>query len=190
MTKLKTGPIMAIDASLTGFAICITNIPNAEDFEVRYSTKPVKTLVARIRRMQGLADKCVGLVKQYKPYLVLIEGYSYSSRGSSSIDLGELGMLIRSSLVNKVGIMAEVSPNILKKFATGKGNANKVAVASALASKYDRTFDTDDQADAFGLSKLGRCVLGLDVPCNKTQVECVKHVTDLVMIEQQALKGD
>ena len=44
-----------------------------------------------------------------------------------------------------------VSPSDLKRWTTGKGNANKAAMIDAVARRFGRRIDDDNEADAFAL---------------------------------------
>ena len=102
--------------------------------------------------------------------IIAIEGYSYASIGATH-KTGELGSIFRREIMYGLAclkiasrweaVIIEVPPTVLKKFATGKGNAKKAAVVSMLSRKYDIEFSTDDQADAFCLSLIGLCVKGM-----------------------------
>jgi Holliday junction resolvasome RuvABC endonuclease subunit len=56
----------------------------------------------------------------------------------------------------------EISPAVLKKWATGKGNCDKTAmILAATRAGWDAPLDaTDDQADAWWLRTIGCAVLG------------------------------
>jgi Holliday junction resolvasome RuvABC endonuclease subunit len=53
------------------------------------------------------------------------------------------------------------SPSEIKKFATGKGNANKEKMIEAAASKYAYTGNNDNEADAIHIYHLTRFNLNL-----------------------------
>ena len=52
-----------------------------------------------------------------------------------------------------------VPPTTLKMFITGKGNADKEAVAIAVQNSLDVSFSTSDQYDAAGLLTMGEAYL-------------------------------
>lgn len=174
---------MGIDPSLTGFAIYVTNIVDEPDYEATFSTKAVHTLANRVKRVRYLADNAAQIAEKYSPALCLIEGYAFGAKGRAGLSLAELGMLTRDRVIDKVGALVEIPPTTLKKFVTGKGNANKIAIATALTMRFQRTFKTDDQADAFGLAQLGRVVLGVSEGETKFQKESAKLVKELIEIE-------
>lgn len=92
--------------------------------------------------------------------LAVIEGYSYGARGNALFELAELGGIIRWEL-HKSGIpWLVVPPSSLKRYATGKGTANKTAMVIAARDRlgYERT--DDNEADALWLRAIGLDLLG------------------------------
>jgi len=61
-----------------------------------------------------------------------IEGYSFGSVGRSIYDIGELGGLVKAKFYEEGSAVWLVPPSVVKKFATGKGNATKEMVVDAL----------------------------------------------------------
>jgi hypothetical protein len=72
--------------------------------------------------------------------------------------------------------IAEVPPTVLKKFICGKGNANKAAVVSAATRRYSEEFDSDNQADAYVLARMGLVVLGLEDLQTQFRREAIEKV--------------
>lgn len=147
--------IIAIDPSLTCTAVAFG-----------HDAEPVVQLwKPKTRGAERLAEfvRLVGAIARNKQAVAYIEGYSFASHAGRE-RLGELGGVIRFTLHDWHVPVVEVPPSTLKKFATGKGNASKAAMVSAVASRTGRTFDTDDQSDAFALWCLGRELHGLEHP--------------------------
>ena len=94
---------------------------------------------------------------------VVIEGYSFASRNSQAHSIGELGGVVRL-LLHDLGIpYVEVPPTVRAKFATGKGNAGKHEVVSAVSARTGIVWDGaggNDRCDAYILEEMGRAVLG------------------------------
>lgn len=90
--------------------------------------------------------------------LVAIEGYSYGSKFSHSHALGELGGVIRLALWELGTDYVDVPPAVLKKWATGKGNANKDAVLAA-AIRHGYLGDDNNGADAYWLADIASWML-------------------------------
>jgi crossover junction endodeoxyribonuclease RuvC len=89
---------------------------------------------------------------------VIIESYSYASRNSQAHSIGELGGCVRMTLWQHGIPFIEVPPTSRAKFATGKGNAGKTEVISAVSSKTGKLFSgssADDECDAWVLEQMG-----------------------------------
>lgn len=83
-----------------------------------------------------------------------LEGYSYDSVGRV-FELGEIGGVIKTLLVElNIGFVV-VPPVQLKKFATGTTFASKEAMVEA-AKGAKATVGDDNQADAFFLARIAR----------------------------------
>lgn len=151
--------VVGIDPSLTGLGIAIEG-HDPIVFSSKPSPKP--TLRQRIQRYTDLAEQVCGAISERcgdgGPELVVLEGYSFSSKGSSVVTLGEFGSILRWWTIGWPVI--EVSPSTIKKFATGKGVGQKAAVVSALAKRYSVNFQTDDEADAFACLQIGLALVG------------------------------
>lgn len=94
---------------------------------------------------------------------VVIESYSYASKGSRQFSIGELGGVIRLALIENKTPFVEVPPTCRAKFATGKGNASKNEVISAVSARTGITWTgkgADDMCDAWVLQEMGLCALG------------------------------
>lgn len=101
-----------------------------------------------------------------RPTLVLIEGYSFSSRNSRAHALGELGGVLRLAWhhVNAAHevLVVEVPPAVVKKVATGRGNAPKAEVAAEAIRRLGYAGYDDNGADALWLRVIGEHLLGRD----------------------------
>jgi crossover junction endodeoxyribonuclease RuvC len=106
-------------------------------------------------------------------YKVVIEGFSYGSRGAGVSYQYGLGWIIREHLLMGLIDFVEVSPNTLKKFATGKGNAAKNLVMKDVYKRYGFENDSDNIVDAYVLAQIGRALDGLGEP-TKAQMDCIK----------------
>lgn len=94
-----------------------------------------------------------------RPDLVVMEGYSYASANQAH-QVGELGGVIRLAL-HEAGVpFVVVAPAALKKYATGKGNANKAAMLQAAWQRLGYEGTDDNEADALWLRAMGLDALG------------------------------
>lgn len=112
------------------------------------------------------ATNVVAIVKRDAPDLVVIEEYAPRSRGIlSTIRGAEVGGLVRASLW-RLGVTFElIKPNELKQYATGRGNADKLAMIEAARARGAQwlTTDDDDEADAYLLR-----LMALDATLGRT----------------------
>ena len=96
--------------------------------------------------------------------LIVIEGFSYGSKGRGVFDIAYLGWRIREELeryrTEDDIPWLEVSPSQVKQFATGKGNANKEIVLQQVYKRWGFEAKDNNQADAYVLAQIGRAYLG------------------------------
>ena len=122
-------------------------------------------------QVMHLADK-----KMYAD-LVAIEGYAFA-RTNQAHQVGELGGVVRCALWDAGIEFVEVAPSSVKKYATGKGNANKNAMLVAAGRRLGYEGDSNDEADAAWLCALVLDALGcpvVDVPAShRAAVAAVK----------------
>jgi crossover junction endodeoxyribonuclease RuvC len=139
--------ILALDLSLThtGWASDVAGLPAAGSIRTA-QLRGVERLDLIVREVQALA-RGTGLVA--------LEGYSYASPNQAH-QMGELGGPVRL-LLYRLGIpMVVVQPSGLKKFATGKGNANKDQMLAAAIRRYAFAGTDNNEADAWLLYWMAR----------------------------------
>lgn len=108
---------------------------------------------------QRIADEMTCVVNP----VAMIEGYSFASRNSHAHAIGELGGVVRLRLWHMNIPYVEVPPTCRAKFATGKGNAGKGEVMSAVSARTGIVWSgagADDLCDAFLLEEIGLLHLG------------------------------
>lgn len=156
--------IYGLDSSLTNAALCWidSDVPHTECF----TSPPAHGLRERFARYTELAGdirvkiRHVSMIARDLEPVVFLEGYSVGSK-HAHVAIYEFGAVLRQSLLSNVQVI-EVPPTVLKKFATGKGNAPKEQVMAHVARRWGQIFDTNDEADAYVLCRLGRCFSGVD----------------------------
>lgn len=96
--------------------------------------------------------------------LVVVEGLSLGSKSGQHLTRAGLWHLVMEA-IDTAGIpWAEVAPTALKKYATGKGNADKDTVLLAAAKRYpDHAIRGNDEADAVILAAMGADHLGVPI---------------------------
>lgn len=67
---------------------------------------------------------------------------------------------VRAALIDALVPYVTVPPASLKKFATGKGNADKTGMAIAALKRFGCEFADDNQCDAFWLRAMGLAAYG------------------------------
>lgn len=158
--------IVGIDASLTATGIAvIDNDPNVELVTVTTlgSKSAGPTVDARFCRIHELAEQ-IAAVAGVCDY-AYIEAPSLGSNGRQNHTWDRAGLWWKI-----IGAMtcetSEVAPARLKKFASGKGNADKTAVAAGMVRLWGDRVEpaNDNEFDALALATLGAAVRGLNLP--------------------------
>ena len=144
---------MGLDLSLTSTGTSIDGV-----------TSIILTSTKGAERLFIISNKLQEIVKENQVDVVIIEGYSFASRNSQAHSIGELGGVVRLMLwQNKIPYI-EVPPTSRAKFATGRGNASKHEVISAVSAKTGRTFrgsGGNDECDAWVLEEMAKAKLGV-----------------------------
>lgn len=176
--------ICGLDLSLakTGVAHLESQVDNEWTLTTsRITTRPHDPLNVRALRdrMDYIRFECS--IEAKGSQLVVIEGPSLSSKGSSSKDLAGLWHLVYDRLCVDYRTLV-VPPSSLKKWATGKGNVGKPQVAVGLhrtlpQSVFGVDFAAvdDNEADAAGLCAVGAQAMGWPIP-----IDLPKYRTDVV----------
>jgi len=179
-TKTVTKTIVGIDYSLTSPAICV-NIDGDAGLMFYYLTNKKKWsgMISEeivgyehkewtdpIQRFKYISDFALDIISPLINPQVYIEGYSFGSKGQGVFQIAEnCGILKYRLLDEKIGYNTVV-PSVVKKGATGKGNADKDMMYEAFVreTKIDlkKLFDTDkvgnpisDIADSYFIQKVG-----------------------------------
>lgn len=145
--------VIGIDPSLTstGYSGCGQNGTFSSKF-------------TGVQRLDDLSEQLANfLLVAPTNSFVVIEGYSFASRNSQAHSTGELGGVFRLTMY-RMGIpFIEVPPTCRAKFATGRGNASKTEVMSALSARTGIVWSgkgADDMADAYVLEEMGLVIQG------------------------------
>lgn len=112
------------------------------------------------------------------PRLIVVEGPSYGSKGAGTWDRAGLWWLVVDFIISRRALpLAVIPPAVLKKFATGRGNADKTAMAVALQKRWGLELRDDNKVDAWWLGAAGREHLGVPyVEMPKAQREALAKV--------------
>jgi len=147
--------IGGIDYSMTSPAVCVFNgegdfhidkckfmfvSQNKKKFEgFSYNKKQIishisKDWVNNTFRFIHLAGHTVDFLNDNKCVDVALEDYAFAARGMV-FTIGENGGILKFSLALEVIDWVTYTPSQLKKFAVGKGNANKFAMLEAFVKE-------------------------------------------------------
>jgi len=127
----------------------------------RSGTVPPPSDLDDYERIRWLRDVILGLVED--AHLVVVEGAAYGgARGTTRLHAaGELSGVVRLALLERGIAVAEVPPAVVKKVATGKGNAPKDQILAAAIRRLGYTGHSRDEADALWLLQAALHHLGL-----------------------------
>jgi crossover junction endodeoxyribonuclease RuvC len=100
-------------------------------------------------RVAWLRDSVLGLAGGAE--VVAIEGLAFGARGRAMLDLAGLGCVVRLALAEVAVPFADIPPSVLKKFATGHGNAPKPAMLAAAIRRLGYEGHDGNEADALWL---------------------------------------
>lgn len=102
-------------------------------------------------RLSWIRDEILHLEHEHDVHLVAMEGYSFNSRASQAHSLGELGGVVRCALHDAGIRWIDIPPTSIKKYACGKGNADKLDVILAARDRLAYDGKSNDEADALWL---------------------------------------
>ena len=149
--------ILGIDPSLTSTGLAIVYGRTALVDRITTDATGLARLHAIVGRVRTWLDGCD---------LAVIEGPAYGSAGGQRGHHERAGLwwLLVDQLDTFAVPCAVVPPAARARYATGKGNASKDAVLSAVVRRYtDVDVDGNDQADALVLAAMGARRLGRPV---------------------------
>lgn len=143
---------VGLDPSLTGFGVAAVGEGVDETWLIRPESRGVDRL---LEVGFVLADIFSGLgVKNISD--VAIEDTVRLSYAASA--LGELAGIVKTTchtaLVGRAKYPLKVPPTVLKRYATGKGNAKKIEVVLSVYKKWGKEFRDDNLADAYVLARM------------------------------------
>ncbi|MEK5173208.1 hypothetical protein NST63_08445 [Heyndrickxia sp. FSL W8-0496] len=101
-------------------------------------------------RMATLIDEVLIHVKTGD--FIVIEGFGFASQ--QAIQLGGIGWGIRMGLHRRNHSYTEVSPNAVKKFATGKGNVKKDEMVLPIFKQWGFEHPSDNVRDAYVMARI------------------------------------
>lgn len=100
-------------------------------------------------RLDFFYNHTLDLLREYMPHIVAIEGYAYAAHHSGQVSRAEAIGCMKLACQRSCVPVVVIPPTNRAKYATGKGNANKFAVVSAVASRTGTQFQNSDECDAW-----------------------------------------
>ena len=164
-----TPRILALDLSLVRTGVC-----RPDGMTNCITTGSLRGLP----RIDAIVRNVHELCRQEAAELLVLEGYSFGSKGRAVFDVGELGGCVRL-LLYRLGIpFVDVPPATLKKFATGKGNCGKDEMIAAAIRRFRFPGCENNEADAFLLWCMACHAYGAAVSSvPQVQAEALRKVT-------------
>lgn len=142
---------VGIDQSLTGTGIAA--VDGGGSLAGMRLISPPKMCNRGVPRLNWITNTILEFILDLEGSVVTVrEGYSYSSKGSSVFDLGELGGCIDLTLYRQNAARPHfvVPPSVMKKWALGQGNVKKdTGYLMKVMQKTGVQFPDDNQADAY-----------------------------------------
>jgi Holliday junction resolvasome RuvABC endonuclease subunit len=156
VTQSQPDPFfVGLDLSLTSTGVAV--IPGDQIRVVRVTSKPVPKATSddTAFRLDGIVDGILAHIPASDATFVAVEGPSFGSSGSAAHVLGGLWWMVRHALRVEGLDVVIVPPSVVKKYATGKGNAPKDQVLAAVIRRYpDVNVTGNDEADALVLAAI------------------------------------
>ena len=178
--KADTNTIIGIDYSLTSPAICVMNGDKLNFYYLtnkkKYDGKMSDNIEGQLHDDWDNPMHRFGLISDWVFYVLLdlhegdyeifIEGYSYGSKGQGLFQIAENCGILKYRLEQDVLSYKTVVPSVVKKGATGKGNADKDMMYEAFVKEtkinLKKIFDTEkvgnpisDIAESYFIQKVG-----------------------------------
>lgn len=157
----KSG-VMGLDLSVTGTGWAYIGSNHMDSGRFRIPTAISKSVNSHVERLQWLSVQLAAQIDRVNPALVVMEDYSYGSKGRGVYTVAEWGGIVRLMLLNKRMRSIGVPPLCLKQFACPSLKANAVKknhVIDAVNGRWGRAITDDNEADAFVLAVMGQGIL-------------------------------
>ena len=178
MLQTDTTTLIGIDYSLTSPAVCIDN-GELMFFFLTSKKKHIgkfgnnifgyehKEYTTPIQRFSYISDFVFDVIDQVPNPKVFIEGYSFGSKGRGVFQIAENCGILKYRLQEANIPYDTIVPSVVKKGATGKGNADKDMMYEAFVKELPdynlkKLFDTEkvgnplsDIVDSYYIKKVG-----------------------------------
>ncbi|HYC44514.1 MAG TPA: crossover junction endodeoxyribonuclease RuvC [Burkholderiales bacterium] len=124
-------------------------------FAIKSEPKHFAHRLARLQEIRRqLLDHVHSITKKHGAGVMFVEGYAFGARNDRET-LGEWGGQLRLTMFDLGWDVVEVAPGTLKKYVTGKGNAEKDGIRMEVLKRWRYESTDNNDADAYALMRLG-----------------------------------
>lgn len=107
-----------------------------------------------MRRIAFFKERIESQFKKYKVTKVIIENFSYGSTGRSTLDLAQLGGVIRYMMYENNIPYFLCPPRNAKAYITGFSKAEKEQIQGSIMERFGIMIDDDNIADSFMMAQM------------------------------------
>ncbi len=173
---------LGLDISLTATGLVVLDGNKMVHKQILRSKKLGDKPIDETVRLTRLAEDIHEVVKEHRPDAVAIEGLAFAIRKTTSFaQLAALQFMVRRDLIHYTEPPLIVAPTTLKKFVTGKGNAQKDVMLLEIFKRWGVTFFDDNEADAYALARTAQAVFDKDTKTTAFQKEVVKLLNNQLL---------
>lgn len=148
--------VLGVDPSFTATAVCRL-APAGDGYAPTFTTSSTSAAAGTLATHDRMRVQ-VSFVEEWsvRADVTIMEGPSFSSKGSATRDLAGLWWLMFDRLRRNGLPLGIVAPSVLKKWITGRGTADKFAVGQAVVRRWPGVeLRSHDEADALALGSIG-----------------------------------
>lgn len=147
--------VIGLDPSLTGTGLIVLRADGELAAQALIST-PAQD--GNLNRYYRIVTQVMDQIAEHHPAKLCIEGLAMGAKGAAVLDLAGLHWVLRWELATQHPRLKVITvpPSSLKKWTTGKGTANKVAMALAVFKRWGLELGNDNLVDAYALAQYGR----------------------------------
>lgn len=157
--------VVGLDLSLTSTGYAAPDRLATYRFKpsAKHTPKQDSAVALRLPRLRWLTTQILDQLVIDMPTHVVVEGPSHGSIGGHEHERGGFWWRIIEACDDAGIEILIATPTMLKKFATGKGNADKDIVLGATYSRFPWFKGGNDEADALWAAAMGYELLGHSV---------------------------
>lgn len=150
-----------IDLSLTSTGLSIIDLNDRSIMSTQYSTNSGLPLFERATFISEWLD---GYRKIYPPLIIIMEGVFFNIKAkfgmSHAMSLNKLNFSIEQNLYKSGGALYKnVMPRTIKKYITGRPDAQKELVQQSISEFYDVWLENNDMSDSLCMALLGTDIM-------------------------------